>query len=186
MRDLEDVQRRLKRVEVLVETIQRTADPSVRTATQELIETILDLHGAGLDRILEIVTGVADNGEAMLDRFSRDELISSLLMLHGLHPVDFETRVRKAVETLEPHLRSQGGAIELVSIEEGIVRLRLTRSGHGCSGATALQQTIRSAFYEAAPDLQGLEIDEVSEPAQVAVVPLSSLRRSAAGARPVA
>ena len=135
MRDLDDVQRRLQRVEALVETVQRTADPSVRAATQELIETILDLHGAGLDRILEIVTGVADNGEAMLDRFSRDELVASLLMLHGLHPVDFETRVRKAVETLRPALRSQGGSVELLSIEEGVVRVRLTRSGHGCSGS---------------------------------------------------
>ena len=40
----------------------------------------------------------------MLDRFSRDELVASLLMLHGLHPVDFDTRVRKAVETLQPAL----------------------------------------------------------------------------------
>ena len=153
-RDLEDVQRRLQRVEALVETVQRTADPSVRAATQELVEAILDLHGAGLDRILEIVTGVADNGAAMLDRFSRDELVASLLLLHGLHPVDFETRVRQAVETLGPSLRAQGGAVELLGIEEGVVRVRLSRSGHGCSGSTALQQTIRSAFYEAAPDLQ--------------------------------
>ena len=186
MRDLDDVQRRLKRVEALVETVQRSADPSVRAATQELIEAILDLHGAGLDRILEIVTGVAQNGDATLDRFCRDELVASLLMLHGLHPVDFDTRVRKAVATLEPALRSQGGSIELLSIEDGVVRLRLTRNGHGCSGAAALQQTIRSAFYESAPDLQRLEIDEVSEPAPVAVVPLSSLRRNTVGAGPIA
>jgi Fe-S cluster biogenesis protein NfuA len=117
----------------------------------------------------------------MLDRFSRDELVASLLLLHGLHPVDLETRVHRAVEKLVPALQSQGGVIELLRIEAGVVSLRLTRSGRGCSGSTALQQTIRSAFYEAAPDLERLEIDEVSEPAPVAVVPLSSLRRNSVG-----
>jgi Fe-S cluster biogenesis protein NfuA len=184
MRDLDDVRRRLHRVEALVETVQRVADPSVRAATQELVEAVLDLHGAGLDRILEIVTGAADNGPAMLDRFSRDELVASLLLLHGLHPVDLDTRVRKAIETLVPTLRSQGGALELIRIEEGVVTVRLTRNGHGCSGSTALQQTIRSAFYEAAPDLERLEIDEVSSPVTVALVPLSSLRRNPVGSSP--
>jgi hypothetical protein len=59
-----------------------------------------------------------------------------------------------------------------------VVRLRLSRNGHGCSGSTALQRTIRDMFYQAAPDLQGLEIDEVSIPAAVTLVPLSSLRRN--------
>ena len=182
MRDLDDVRRRLQRVEALVETVQRTADPSVRAATQELVEAILDLHGAGLDRILEIVTGVADNGAAMLDRFSRDELVASLLLLHGLHPVDFDTRVHKAIETLVPALALAGRRHRTAAASrKAWSALRLTRNGHGCSGSTALQQTIRSAFYEAAPDLERLEIDEVSEPAPVAVVPLSSLRRNPVG-----
>jgi archaellum component FlaC len=67
MRDLEGVQQRLKRVEALVETVQQTADPAVRATMQELVETILDLHGAGLDRILEIVTAGADRGDAVVD-----------------------------------------------------------------------------------------------------------------------
>lgn len=122
----------------------------------------------------------------MLDRFSRDDLVASLLMLHGLHPVDFDTRVHTALEKLGPALQSQGGSIQLLSIDEGVVRVRLLRSGHGCSGSTALQQTIRSVFYEAAPDLQTLEIDEVSEPAPIAVVPLSSLRRNSVALPPTA
>ncbi len=181
MRDLEDVQQRLQRVEALVGTVQRTADPSVRAAAQELVEAILELHGAGLDRIMEIVTGVAGDGAALVDRFSRDELVASLLLLHGLHPVDLETRIQQALERLGPALRSQGGSVELLDAAGGVVRLRLSRSERGCSGSTALHQTIRAAFYEAAPDLQGLEIDEIFDPAPIAVVPLASLRRSTAG-----
>ena len=178
-RDLEDVQRRLQRVETLVATVQRTADPSVRAATQELVEAILDLHGAGIERILEVVGSAADES-LVLDQLRRDELVASLLLLHGLHPVDFATRVGQAVDTLGPLLRSQGAAIELLGVEGGVVRVRLSRSGHGCAGSTALHKTVRSAFYEVAPDLQELEIDEVTEPLPVAVVPLSALRRSSA------
>ena len=181
MRDLDDVRQRLQRVEVLIDTVQRTADPSVRAAIQELVEAILDLHGAGLDRMLEIVTGVADNGTAMLDRFTRDELVASVLLLHGLHPVDFDARVHQAVETLGPALQSQGGSVELLRIDEGVVSVRLTRSARGCSGSAALQQTIRGAFYEVVPDLHRLDIEEVTEPAPVAVVSLSSLRRNSVG-----
>lgn len=183
MRDLEDVQRRLQRVEALVEAVQRAADPSVRAAAQELVEAILDLHGAGLERMLAIIGGAAVGDAAMLDRLRRDELVASLLVLHGLHPVPFETRVREAVRTLGPALQAQGGAIELISVDEGTVRLRLSRSGGGCSGSTALRETIRSAFYAAAPDLLALDIDEVSEPTPVAVVPLSSLRGVPAAGR---
>jgi Fe-S cluster biogenesis protein NfuA len=182
MRDLEEVQRRLQRVETLVGAVQRAADPSVRAATQELVEAILDMHGAGIERMLDIVTAAPDGGPGVLDQLRRDELVASLLLLHGLHPVDFATRVSQAVDALAVPLRSQGGALELLGIDDGVVRVRLSRSGHGCSGSTALQQTVRAKFYEAAPDLQRLDIDEVSEPLPLAVVPLSSLRRSA-GAR---
>ena len=175
-RDLEDVQRRLQRVESLIAAVQRTGDPSVRAATQELVEAILELHGAGLDRILGIVTGPPEGNVALMDRLQCDELVSSLLLLHGLHPVPFEQRVARAVAALARPLQSQGGAIELLSVDDGVVRLRVVRSGHGCAGSTALQQSIRAAFYEAAPDVRELEIDEVSA-GPSAVIPLSSLRR---------
>lgn len=167
--------------DVLVETVQRTVDPSVRAATQELVEAILDLHGAGLDRMLEIVSGVADNGAAMMDRFIRDELVASVLLLHGLHPVDFDTRVRKAIETLG----ARPAIARRLHRARGHRRRRGARAPvaewtrlFGLDGAAADD---KDAFYEAAPDLQGLDIDEVTEPATIAVVPLSSLRRSSVG-----
>jgi Fe-S cluster biogenesis protein NfuA len=179
-RDLEDVQRRLQKVESLVAAVQRSADPSVRAAAQELVESILDMHGAGIERMLAAIAAAGEPGVALLDQLRRDDLVASLLLLHGLHPVDLTARVGQAIEGLGPALASQGGSVELVGIDGGVARVRLTRSGHGCAGSAALQQTVRAAFYEAAPDLQGLEIDERSDPLPVAVVPLSALRRGAA------
>ena len=163
---------------------RRSSAPPIRVFArrpQELVEAILDLHGAGLDRILEIVTGVADNGPAMLDRFSRDELVSSLLILHGLHPVDLDTRVHKAIETLAPALRSQGGAIELIRIEDGVVTVRLTRSGHGCSGRPLCSRPFGPLSTKRRPTSTGSRLTKCPSPAPVAVVPLSSLRRNSVG-----
>jgi Fe-S cluster biogenesis protein NfuA len=48
--------------------------------------------------------------------------------------------------------------VELLAVEEGIARLRLTGSGQGC-GSTAALETIEQAVQEAAPELSGLEVE---------------------------
>ncbi len=39
-----------------------------------------------------------DAGMAIIDRLGRDSMVSSVLLLYGLHPEDFESRVVKAVD----------------------------------------------------------------------------------------
>ncbi len=45
--------------------------------------------------MMEIVFESGAGGEAIIRRFANDSLVSSLLVLHGLHPDDMETRVRQ-------------------------------------------------------------------------------------------
>ena len=47
----------------------------------------MELHGAGLERMLEIVRANGDSGQLILDSLGRDDMVSSLLVLYGLHPV---------------------------------------------------------------------------------------------------
>ena len=42
-----------------------------------------------------------------------DELVEHLLLLHGLHPVSVEERVREALDGVRPYLGSHGGDVEL-------------------------------------------------------------------------
>ncbi len=58
---------------------------------EELVRVLMQVYGAGLARIVELV------GEAEVERLSRDKLVASLLLIHNLHPLDPETRIREAL-----------------------------------------------------------------------------------------
>ena len=112
----QEFQRRLGRVEELIAALESAPDPAVREQTQELIQTLLDLHGRGLEQILEAVHETGETGAAVIDKLGRDQLVSGVLLLHGLHPLDLETRVRSALETVRPRLGLHGGSVELVTL----------------------------------------------------------------------
>src|SRR6202162_5455555 len=88
----------MERIGGLVQEIESIADPAVRAATKGLVQSLMDLHGAALERALDIVAEAGDPGMAIIDRLGRDGLVSSVLILYGLHPEDLETRVVKAVD----------------------------------------------------------------------------------------
>jgi Fe-S cluster biogenesis protein NfuA len=92
-------------------------------------------------------------------------LISSLLLLHGLHPQDLEERVAAALERVRPDLHAHGGDVELLSIDDGVVRLRMQGNCDGCpSSAATLKFTIEQAIYAAAPDVAAIEVEGIESP----------------------
>ncbi len=144
--DMRDFQTRLQRLDVLLQEAERTADPAARARMREIVQAVLDLHGTGLQRILSHLGAKAD-GDSILDACVQDEVVSGLLLLHGLHPLDLETRVGQALEEVRPFLSSHGGNVELLSARDGIVSLRLAGSCHGCpSSAVTMKQTIEQAI----------------------------------------
>ena len=50
-----EFQQRLKSIERLLQEIEASADPNLRAAAQELVQLVMDLHGAGLERMLELI-----------------------------------------------------------------------------------------------------------------------------------
>jgi Fe-S cluster biogenesis protein NfuA len=134
---------RLNRVESLVGALEGCADPAAREAARDLVRTLLNLHAAGLGRILD----VAGRESALVDRLANDALVSSLLLLHGLHPHPAAERVARALDRARPRLRSMGGEVELVDATEDTVRLRV----HGES-SPALRTVLEEVVTEAAPD----------------------------------
>src|SRR5947209_17856165 len=123
-----------------------------------MIKVLLDLYGEGLARILALTAQATVSGQELIDQFANDDLVSSLLLLHGLHPVNMETRIRLALDTMCPSLnKAYSSNIELISIADGIAHLRLTSNGYGCSASSsALKATIEQAIAQAAPDLEEL------------------------------
>jgi Fe-S cluster biogenesis protein NfuA len=150
---------RLGQVESLIQRLEQCADAQVRADAKEVVRTLLDLHGAGLSRMLALLAETGESGRALLGAFADDELIGSLLLLHGLHPVDVETRVRQALAAM----RQPGGAVELVAVNGGTVRLRLRGNWESySSSAGALRAALEEAIWTVAPDVTGIEIDGLS------------------------
>jgi Fe-S cluster biogenesis protein NfuA len=173
-----EFQKRVQNIEGLVRKIETLTDTQARASAIDLMQSLMELHGAGLERMMEIAWKAGEPGREIIDSFARDDLVGSLLLLYGLHPLDLEARVAGALNKVGPFLRSQGGSVELLGITDGRVRLRLERSSGGCaSTAQALKRAVEDAIYEAAPDLTSLEVESAADhPAISGFVPLENLR----------
>ena len=156
------------RVQALTGQLETLEDPLVRERMHELIGAILELYGEGLERIFQALADPAATGPAIRDSLTRDGVVASLLLIHGLYPVGLETRVTEALDKVRPYMASHGGNVELLGLDGGIARLRLQGSCNGCSASAAtLELAIKRALDEAAPDLLGIEVEGVASPAKV-------------------
>jgi len=156
-------QQRMQQVEGLIRKIENVSDPEARESALALIQSLMDFHGASLERLMEVIAEEGEAGYVIFDKLARDGLVASLLLLYGLHPVDLQTRVTQALDKVRPYLDSHGGNVELLGITDGVVRLRLQGSCKSCpSSAMTLKLAIEEAIYAAAPDVVGIEAEGVS------------------------
>lgn len=153
------------RIEALVEEMGRLADPRAAEQSAELVRLLMEFYGAGLARVVELA-GENPAGTGFARRLADDPLVASLLVLHGLHPEDTETRVRRALDGVRPYLGSHGGGVLFLGIEDGVARLSLEGSCEGCpSSLVTVKLAIERAIEEAAPEVSRVEVEGVSEPA---------------------
>lgn len=174
----QEFQQQVEQIEALVRQIETMTDEGARGVVEALVRSMMDLNGAALRRILEIAGASGEPGRSIIERCAKDPLVSSQLLLHDIHPVAFESRVKQALDRVGTSLKSHGAAAELVSLEDGTIHVRVQPTGRGCSTpVVSLKQTVEEAMLELAPDMAGLTIDvEVGETAPVGFVALDTLR----------
>ena len=171
MNDLE-AREQVARVDSLLADVEGFADEHARETATELVAALLDLYGEAFARLLERT----EDPSAV----AGDELVSHLLLLHGMHPVPIETRVREALDEVRPYLDSHGGDVELIAIEDGVVRLRMQGSCSGCpSSAVTLKLAIEDAIQKHAPDVERIEATDAAPsatggPALIQLEPLAA------------
>ena len=150
----------VERVQDLLGSLDEIADPVAQARVQELVGTVLELYGAGLERILGVIADAGEGAIHIRNALLDDGIVASLLLIHGLYPVPLEERIAEAVESVRPFLASHGGGVEILSVEDGIARLRLQGSCNGCpASASTLEHALKEAIDEAAPDLLALEVE---------------------------
>jgi Fe-S cluster biogenesis protein NfuA/nitrite reductase/ring-hydroxylating ferredoxin subunit len=162
------------RIEELLGQIRSTGDPGAAETAEEVVRLVVELYGAGLERAVELA------GPDALERFVGDELVASLLVLHGLHPKDTRTRVVEALDQVRPYLGSHAGGVELLGVdsEAGVVRLRLEGSCDGCPSSTqTVKLAIERAIEQAAPEVTAVEVENLTVEKEPQLLQIQPLRR---------
>jgi Fe-S cluster biogenesis protein NfuA len=175
-REALDVQQVGARIEALLDA-SAAHGAMARERSEELVRLVVDLYGAGLERLLDALYEAGRLDETAQQALAADELVASLLLVHDLHPYDLATRVERALEDVRPYLRMHEGDVRLLEVTaEGVVRVRLLGSCDGCASSSAtLRSAVRGAVEAAAPEVTGIEVAD-PEPAAGTVIPVSALR----------
>jgi Fe-S cluster biogenesis protein NfuA/nitrite reductase/ring-hydroxylating ferredoxin subunit len=150
--------------EALVARVEQlTAQLEPGGAAEELAGALMDLYGEGLARIFAAIDEAG--AEALRARLVDDGVVASLMLIHDLYPVPLEERVQEGLDSVRPYMESHGGNVELLGIVDGVARLRLEGSCHGCAAsASTLELAVEEALRATAPDLEGIDVEGVVEP----------------------
>lgn len=140
---------------------------------EQLVREVADLYGAGLQRMLGMAVEARPD---LADSFADDDLIASLLLVHGLHPHGVARRVEDALDSVRPYLGSHGGDVHLLEVDGDVVRLRFAGSCKSCpSSSVTLELAVEDAVRAAAPEISSIEVVAAEPEAAAAVIPADSL-----------
>ncbi|WP_373048198.1 NifU family protein [Vulgatibacter sp.] len=150
-----------ERIEELLEQLAAGAAPQTWVQVEELVRRLVSVYGTALGQLLAHARAAGADGVRLADALCADEPVSSLLLLHGLHPLPIGIRITEALDRVRPQLGLHEGGVELVAIDENhAVTLRLTGSCDGCASSQAtLEQSIRAALEAAAPEITRIELE---------------------------
>jgi Fe-S cluster biogenesis protein NfuA/nitrite reductase/ring-hydroxylating ferredoxin subunit len=153
----------IQRVEELTARLGELPDPVARRTAEDLVSAVIEMYGQGLARMVAILDR-EDGGEAIKRELMDDGIVASLMLIHDLYPVPISERVAEALDNVRPYMESHGGNVELVSLTDGVARLRLEGSCDGCpASSSTLELAIKTALEETAPDLLGIEVEGVEQ-----------------------
>jgi len=154
-----------ERIEELLATLRSTSGRA-SGAAEELVRLLLGLYGDGLGHIMDALAAEGAAGDAVRDRLLADPLVESLLLLHDLHPLDVDTRIQRALDRVRPYLGSHAGGVEYLGVgPDGVARLRLEGSCHGCPSSTVtVRLAIEGAVQDAAPEVTEVVVEGMTDP----------------------
>jgi nitrite reductase/ring-hydroxylating ferredoxin subunit/Fe-S cluster biogenesis protein NfuA len=154
--------------------------PEAQVKARALKTAIEEFHKAGLTRIAQGLKADSRGYELLLELMS-EPAVYALFAMHGLirTRADLATRVSRVIDMAKPYIESHGGHVELVSIEDNVVYVRMDGSCNGCSQtAVTLRNTVEEALREHVPEILKVEVvpnepsPEPSQLVQIVTAPL--------------
>ncbi|MFF5447998.1 hypothetical protein [Streptomyces sp. NPDC012888] len=148
-----------RRVEDVLDRLARTGDTEACEAAEEVVRVLMEFYGSGLARILDLLGRSAGPTAALLG----DELVASLLNLHGLHPEALPDRIDRALAGLSQPASNAG-----FDPDTGVLRLRLQPAGSSGCGCSSTRESVRQAAADAlscfAPEVTSVELEPAGAP----------------------
>jgi Fe-S cluster biogenesis protein NfuA/nitrite reductase/ring-hydroxylating ferredoxin subunit len=161
-----------ERIQTLLDA-SSTGGAVARERSEQLVREVTDLYGAVLERMMDVASA-AD--PVLAERFAADDLVASLLLVHGLHPHDVERRVSDALDSVRPYLGSHGGDVSLLGVEDGVVHLQFQGSCKTCpSSSVTLELAVEDAVRAAAPEITSIEVVAAEKDSGPSVIPADAL-----------
>lgn len=171
-----EFQQRIRQLGTLVGELDQMPDGGPKLAAREIVQLLMEVHGAGLERIMEVVFESTPHGEAIIAKLGHDPITRNLLLLYSLHPDDLETRILAALDNVAPRLRKLDCEAELLGVEDGAIKVQLHTSGHACGSTTGnLKSMVEESIYDLAPDVTSLSILDPKTESASGFVPLVNL-----------
>ncbi len=153
-----------ERIEELLASLRARGGTAAATA-EELVRLLVGMYGDGLAAIMAALAEEGEPGRAVMDRLAADPLVEGLLLLHGLHPLDVDARIQRALDQVRPYLGSHAGGVQYLGVSDGVARLRLEGSCHGCPSSTVtVQLAIEGAVQDAAPEVTEVVVEGMTAP----------------------
>lgn len=146
-----------------VAAMEEIDDPQIREQVFALLEGVDLVHRQGLRRLLDLIG--ATGGEGALPIITQDPVVRSLLEMYDLLPVSERDQVEQALEPVYGYIESHGGRLDLLDVQTGRVRVRLSGSCGSCPGsAGTLQRVVEEALREGFPGFTSLVAEEPAAP----------------------
>jgi len=175
-----------ERIEELLAALRARGGAAAGTA-EELVRLLVGMYGDGLAAIMAALAEEGEAGRAIVDRLTADPLVEGLLLLHGLHPLDVDERIQRALDRVRPYLGSHAGGVQYLGVRDGVARLRLEGSCHGCPSSTVtVRLAIEGAVQDAAPEVTEVVVDGMTAPPGPKLLQIGPRPAAAPGAGPPA
>lgn len=166
------VRKASERIDALLDELEQSAVPAVMQRVQELVQCVMALHAEGLRRVL------GASSEDLVRELAEDEVVGNLLVLHGLHPDDVDTRVQRALAQVRPLLGTHADEVTLSRVDES-GRVHLQVSSGGCAAST-VQTAVEDAILTIAPDVVAVVTEVVESAPLLQIAPFRPHERTPA------
>jgi len=75
-----EFQEQVRQLGQLVAQFDELPDGATKAAARDLVQLLMDVHGRGLERVMEIVFDSGDSGPKIIDKLGQDSIVGNLLL----------------------------------------------------------------------------------------------------------